>query len=291
MSGADAGAGADPRRPVESGPPPVAGLGALMGWSSEQAPIRLENIGLAVRATSVAGADRMLADGFRANSRLDLPAWPIERPIDWDADPFDDANWRFQLHAWRMIDPLLSAFEAAGKERYAKHAVATADDWIRFHLSRSRESRFSWYDAAVGLRAAKLAYLIDLTLRGRAVVSEAVAGRLIAMWHLHLGALTDRSRFALNNHGLFQVHGLHALIRVFPRYSLAQLAVPHAKRMLDDLLAHQFDEAAIHRENSPHYHFQLRAPSSRAIWRRAGTTRASPRSGRRSSGRWPTSRG
>ncbi len=39
--------------------------------------------------------------------RKDATPWPLQLPLDWSADPFKDNNWLFQVHAWRMIDPLL----------------------------------------------------------------------------------------------------------------------------------------------------------------------------------------
>ena len=48
-------------------------------------------------------ADDLLADRYRF-----APHQPVTLtwPIDWAADPLDDRNWRFQLHALVWLEPL-----------------------------------------------------------------------------------------------------------------------------------------------------------------------------------------
>lgn len=52
--------------------------------------------------SSRSGSDKIVENfwnvGFVPLSR-DVEPWPINLPIEWDADPYSDRNWRYQLHA------------------------------------------------------------------------------------------------------------------------------------------------------------------------------------------------
>ena len=56
-------------------------------------PIALDHINLSP-STSY---EFFRKSGFKP--RKDMPPWPVVLPVAWDANPFGDRNWRFQLHA------------------------------------------------------------------------------------------------------------------------------------------------------------------------------------------------
>ena len=95
--------------------------------------------------------------GFKP--RKDLLPWPISLPIEWNSDPFKDRNWRFQLHAWRIIDPILLRYQNTKNRKYLQEAVEIIKDWYQYHFVLEKESKYEWYDMATRIRAMKLDWL------------------------------------------------------------------------------------------------------------------------------------
>src|SRR5690606_1431378 len=93
--------------------------------------------------------------------RGDVEPWPLKLPVDWAADPYNDRNWRFQLNAWRMTDPILNEYFKTKSPDLLKEALAFVDDWYRFHFIAKIRNPYACYDMAAGIRALRLAFLID----------------------------------------------------------------------------------------------------------------------------------
>jgi len=106
-------------------------------------------------------ADAVLAGRFKP--RRDVEHWEFDSSIDWSADPYKDDNWQFLLHSLYMLDPLLVAEDMYSDKKYARAALEIVADWEEYH--QTREAKYSWYNMAVGMRSAKLAYLHDLVAR------------------------------------------------------------------------------------------------------------------------------
>jgi Heparinase II/III-like protein/Heparinase II/III N-terminus len=176
-----------------------------------------------------------------------LPPVPFRLPFDWSADPYDDQNWRFNLHTLRIVDPAL----AAGDFDYAREVVL---DWQRWHencwiagvLCFERVTDQSWDDMATGIRASRLAYL----LRSTGWNDES----LIELAEQHAERLKEPEFIASNNHALFQLQGLAALC-LDRRLRACDGADAFIESKLDEVLRDQFTESGMHRENSPGYHF------------------------------------
>ena len=176
-----------------------------------------------------------------------FPPIPFALPFDWDADPYGDRNWRFNLHTLRIVDPAL----AAGDFDYAREVFL---DWKRWHencwwswpLCFERAADFSWNDMATGIRASRLAYL----LRARGRHDE----RLIELAEQHATILKDADFLASSNHALFQLHGLAALCLDHELPACAGVDA-FIREQIAVVLRDQFAESGMHRENSPGYHF------------------------------------
>ena len=104
--------------------------------------------------------------------RLDLEAWDASLPIDWGADPFRDPNWQFQLHAWRVMEFQLHEYRDSGAPVWLRQAIAIALDWAHYHVDLGRNEKFSWYDMSAGIRAARLAFVLDRILAARVSASD-----------------------------------------------------------------------------------------------------------------------
>lgn len=212
-----------------------------------------------VQAADILPSDIYLAQNIYADKtsfkpRSDLPKWTYSLPIKWDANPFKDNNWQFQLHAWRIMDPFLVRYFETGSADDLNYAVALAVDWYRWHLTD--QARYSWYDMAAGIRAMRIALFLSLLDKG--VVDDSNAPALLSLAREHANKLQVDKYISSGNHGLFQIFGLHLLCFVAEIEECAD-----ATRFSTDkfrwILGHQFTEEGVHKENSPTYHGFVRA--------------------------------
>lgn len=194
--------------------------------------------------------DRQERNGWRARS--DCPPWPFTLPFDWRANPFKDANWRFQLGAWRPLDAYIGVHARAGDPAAYAFLVDAMLDWGRAE-STGRSPRVFWGDMAAGVRAAKLAYMLSQpefsTLRrGKRIALERLA-------RLHLKRLRDPGFIAYSNHALAQIFGAAALCHVAPHWPEAEGGNAYLAGLTAQLLKTQFGASGVHLEHSPGYHF------------------------------------
>ena len=188
------------------------------------------------------------------SAREGAGAWLLDLPLDWDADPFHNVNWQFQLHAWRMIDPLLVSFFDTANQEHLREAFGYVLDWFRYHYEERRASKMEWYDMAAGIRAMKLALFLDRYQAGQLDLSPEDARRLAVLVDEHARRLQDESYIAKNNHGLFQVFGLNLLCAVAKDRESCVNGREFAGAMFARLLDDQFTDEGVHRENAPVYH-------------------------------------
>ncbi len=193
-----------------------------------------------------------LASGFKP--RKDVPAWPIKLPIDWDTDPFDDRNWRFQLHAWRLIDPYLRAYHRNKDKAELDKAVEIIADWYDFHIDQKQTSGMQWYDMSTGLRAMKLAWLWGEIGDNNTDINENDQAKIKRLMEIHIEKLLDQELLSTGNHGYFQLVGLRLLCNNKDFSTSCKNEEEYNDRNIMVLLKNQFTAQGIHRENAPYYH-------------------------------------
>lgn len=186
--------------------------------------------------------------------RSDVPDWDTSLPIDWSADPFHDINWQYHLHSWRSMDYWLYEYRQDGDAAHMLAPVQIALDWHRFHIEEERKSAFQWYDHSTGVRASRLAFLLDLILSDQIEVPNADLDRLMTLADLHAERLMEPSFLSRLNHGLFQLVGLDALCSVTSWREACQGARSYARESFATLVKGWFSEEGVHVENSPSYH-------------------------------------
>lgn len=224
----------------------------LAAWRVSQPRVDAAYLNFIGSSNPVQTAAIQTERGFQA--RPDVPYWPLALPLNWNADPFKDRNWRFQLHAWRMIDPLVFAWLETGEKQYIELAFSIIDDWRLFHVERAASSAYGWYDMSVGIRAMKLAFLIDRGLRGEYELNARRRAVVLELAELHVRKLLEPDFLASGNHGLFQLHGLVALCETVPFLRSCPGALDYAEAQWQKLLSRQFSSEGIHLEHSPSYH-------------------------------------
>jgi hypothetical protein len=194
--------------------------------------------------------------GFKP--RKDVALWPLSLPLDWGADPYKEGNWRFQLNSWRMTDPLLAEYFRSRDAALLLEAWAFIEDWHRFHYVEKKEHKYSWYNMATGTRALGLAFYVDAVNAGLLHLTPEQNARLIEMADDHTRRLQSDEFIAINNHGLFQVAGLHLLCTMIVDRESCRGATDFAERKLEEILSASFTPEGVHTENSPSYHFFVR---------------------------------
>lgn len=211
-------------------------------------PIAIDHINLST-ATSY---EFLRESGFRP--RKDVPPWPIVLPVAWDVDPFDDRNWQFQLHAWRLIDPILLKYRDTHDKKYLQESIEIINDWYQYHYIIQKESKYQWYDMAAGIRAMKLAWLwneINFEIHSEGEELKHIFHELM---ELHVLKLMEESFLSEGNHAYFQLVGLRLLCKANPDINLCAEETEYNNDKMKGLLSRQFTVEGVHRENSPGYH-------------------------------------
>lgn len=186
-------------------------------------------------------------------------AFPARPPIDWGANPFNDRSWRYHLNNLELLDPVILVYDETGDAKLLAYAIDVVRDWLQQNLTATEEQNpFAWYDMAVGLRATKLAWVIEAAACA-ADVDDDVLIHLLAGAIRHGQELRDPAKLAkATNHGLFQMLGLLALTKTLPEVrgfaELEAYGTTQVERMLTE---HYCEQEGIHLEHSPTYHRYL----------------------------------
>jgi hypothetical protein len=112
---------------------------------ASQPLISIDSIGLA----NYSSYEILKKNGFKPRSNVD--SWPFSVPIEWNADPFQDVNWQFQLHAWRLIDPIIIEYDKTKNPDLLNEILAIVTDWYDYHFIKYQVSNMQWYDMAIGI--------------------------------------------------------------------------------------------------------------------------------------------
>jgi len=190
--------------------------------------------------------------------RKDLPAWHLTMPVDWDANPFKDKNWRFHLHAWRMIDPLIRTWYRTKQPELLRQAFAYPEDWWR-RKKGARTRGVSWNDMVTGIRSLKLAFFVERHRQGDLQLTAKERRVLVELVDAHARFNARPENIDTGNHGVIQAIGYRQLCRRASHRRACRGAEARSARYMRELLRHQFTDEGIHREHSPGYHFFVTA--------------------------------
>lgn len=182
------------------------------------------------------------------------PAVDVRPPIAWDELCSANRSWAFHLHSWDFLQSVLAGYSRTEEQDYLAFALSVALDWIANYPSYTSSESFAWYDMAVGVRARRLAYTLDVAARQEWVPDEQVEA-LLGAAREHARLLAGDSIFASHsNHGFFVAAGQAALARRFPDVADLSSGGHQAQQRLTALLDAQFGPDGVHREHSPDYH-------------------------------------
>jgi hypothetical protein len=198
--------------------------------------------------------EEILTEGWK---RGRLPRVRLEPPVAWGEICASNRSWQFHLQSWDPMSLALSGYDHLGERRYIDYCLALALDWIAQYPSTSVDRDFAWYDMAIGLRAYRLGYLLDVVSRDPAVDDSSIIA-LAEAAVVHAQALAPEEDFkGHNNHGLYQAAGQVALARRFPELPEMAEGLEQGQERLERMVRGQFAEDGVHREHSPGYHYLL----------------------------------
>lgn len=195
--------------------------------------------------------------------RKDCEEFKLIFPIDWESlNKKEDRNWRMQLQGWAMFHPIMNFFDESNeKDKIVDYFFEVCNDWNSNYgedpsdttTTRMPES-YAWYDMSVGFRALVIAFFIDRINQFSISISEKNQKLLSKLAIKHIDNLKLEKVFSLNNHGIFQIQGLMALIQLEGIESY-KIEYNYALDKMEKLILSQYDKKGIHQEHSPHYHF------------------------------------
>ncbi|AVJ28003.1 YqiA/YcfP family alpha/beta fold hydrolase [Achromobacter spanius] len=198
--------------------------------------------------------------------RNDCEPFFLKCPVNWEAsDRLEDRNWRMQLQGWTYFHAVMNMFDQFGdKEELVRIFFELSRDWYSVYgedpedikTSRMPDS-YAWYDMSVGFRALVIAFFIDRISFYKISVPEADLAFLQIVGQKHLRHLSQEKIFSLNNHGIFQIQGLVALVQLLDKVDRKDEILSYGIRKMEELVRSQFGENGIHLEHSPHYHFYV----------------------------------
>lgn len=200
-------------------------------------------------------AEHLLENGW---TRRNYPSIKLADDIPWALQDNFQRSWNFYIHCWDMFDVLLAAYSYTARPRFLEPCIRIALDWsARYGLVTQdpTDTPFAWYDMAVGLRAYRLAYLIEAARLANALTQHQ-DDLLWKTLSAHQAYLAKDINIAFhNNHGYYQVAGQLAMGRRFSAQSeLMAQAYVQGKQRLNVMLGQQFSADGVHREHSPDYH-------------------------------------
>lgn len=186
-----------------------------------------------------------------------FPPVSLHPPIAWDEVCAEARSWTYHLHCWHALSAVLCVYDHDGDKELFDFALGIAMDWARQYPTVAVASTFAWYDMAVGLRAYRLGYILDVAARTSNVGDDDVQVLLDSV-SLHAEVLRDDKRFAgHNNHGFFQAAGQLALAARFPEFPWALNDHRQAVDRVSTMVDRQFAADGGHLEHSPEYHYMV----------------------------------
>lgn len=201
--------------------------------------------------------NKLLQTGWKIGN---YPALNINERIEWQFIDEQERSWNYHKHCWAMLDLFLIAHSKLTEIIDLKPAIIIAIDWVRCNVTEDGRpienlSKFAWYDMAVGLRAQRLAYIIDAA-RQQKLLSEQEDEQLWQALKAHQTYLENDENIAFHsNHGYYQAASQIAMGRRFKDIDpTMQTAMNQGIIRFRKILEGQFTSEGVHIEHSPDYH-------------------------------------
>lgn len=158
-------------------------------------------------------------------------------------------NFNFTLNAWRFLNFYWGEFLRGYEFKILQEIISIVVQYYNYvNSSKSRGNRFVWYDMAVGIRAIHITLLLNF----ENFLNQDQKFILENLYQSHLEKLLDRNFLRLNNHGIWQLYGLRALL--YAKNDINTVALSYFEKQFNELFDFSFNSEGVHVENSPFYH-------------------------------------
>lgn len=208
------------------------------------------------KVTSFAGPgspDKIREEGWKHGSHE--PVF-ISSPFDWISACQHNRSHAFHLHAWDFMVPFLRAWNRDHNIDDLMWCLERAADWAATFNDGASHSTMAWYDMAIGLRAPRLAYLIQEAVHEQVganhleLLSKAIA--------VHQRAICASKAFnPRTNHGFYTAVGQLSFAKTLAPLAGMDLVEEQGSERLRTVAATQFAGDGGHLEHSPDYHRML----------------------------------
>lgn len=185
-----------------------------------------------------------------------LPPVLITAPFDWIEACRGHRSQGFHLHAWDFMVPFLRAWERDRDRTALDWCLDRAADWAGTFDDGADHGTMAWYDMAIGLRAPRLAYLLQEAVHEAA--SDDIIAALTGAVVRHQRALFAPQAFnAATNHGFYTAVGQLSFTRRLAALPGMDVLEAQGQQRLRTVVATQFAADGGHLEHSPDYHRML----------------------------------
>ena len=192
-------------------------------------------------------------EGWRHSS---LDPVPITTPFDWRGSCLENRSQGFHLHAWDFMVPFLKSWDRNHDRESLDWCLERAVDWADTFNEGDARGTMAWYDMAIGLRAPRLAYLLQ-----EAVHEGASDEVLRSLWHAVVRhqqeIFAGRAFNPRTNHGFYTAVGQLSFARRLSALPAMDVLMAQGEERLKVVVATQFAADGGHLEHSPDYHRML----------------------------------
>lgn len=178
----------------------------------------------------------------------------FKEEIDWEAVPFGDPEFTYQLNRHRYFLCLGQAYWLTGAEKYAVSFRNLFCAWIKANPITEGKQKTVWRTIEAGIRAENWLKSIPYFYHSKSITGED--------WNLFEQALSLHGRFLYENDSVFarksnwgviESHGLYMIGALLPHLDSEGIWKKTAVERLCHMLETQVMEDGVHWEQSPMY--------------------------------------
>ena len=178
-----------------------------------------------------------------------LPPYAFSVPVDWDADPLKNREWRFRFQA---LDGLPQFYEAGNADSMFRTACLISD-WVDDQLGAGITADFAFYDHALARRVERVLNFIDDLPNELLVAIDLEAIVLLLTTHAYALAGDRFYPDIPNNHGIQMDIALILLLNRYPVLVQKEAMEERANKRLIAQVKNSVASDGMHVENSPGY--------------------------------------
>ncbi|MBI4966066.1 MAG: alginate lyase family protein [Desulfomonile tiedjei] len=179
----------------------------------------------------------------------------IGHPVDWDANPSGELEWRHFLHRHHFMRELVKEFANSGHDRYAKALDGMISSWIHANpvpVGSNGGAGPSWETLSAAWRLREWLWVAGIAWPNEYFGQDTKINMMCSVWE-HARSLVDH-RGHPNNWIIVESAALALAGLCFPEFKEASQWLKIGLERLRDEFRRQFFSDGVHFEISPLYH-------------------------------------